>query len=315
MKLSKAHVLTAIASIATAPSCTDNAVHFDESELLTDSIVTTDEDGSELSRTTFFHDQNGRDTLTITETMGLTTVRRTTYTPDGEVDTETITTDSDTAFTEYTTMPDGSKLTTTTARTADGMRNQEVTVTAQDSATHTTISTTTFANSRQKKSLSKHDENGNETEVTTWQRDSGQQTWEPISKLTYEYTDGKIAQGTYSTWAETKWEGLSSETYKYGANGLLTEKAERADEILVITTYDYDSAGNKTQEEQRTHDKSEGKEMITEKRCLKYSKMRKTEDMYSIDGYGEERSRLRHMITTTYYSPKPPFPQKGSQRN
>lgn len=314
MKLSKAHVLTAIASIATAPSCTDNAIYFDESELLTDSIVTTDDDGSVLSRTTFFHDEDGRDTLIKTETMGLTTVRRTTYTPEGEAATEIIATDSDTIFTEYATMPDGGKL-TTTARTADGTRSQEVTVTAQDSAAHTTISTTTFANSRQKKSLSKHDENGNKTEVTTWQRDSGQQTWEPISKLTYEYTDGKIAKGTYSTWAETKWEELSSETYKYGANGLLTEKAERADEIRVITTYDYDSAGNKTQEEQRIYDKSEGNEMIREKRSLKYGEMRKTEDIYSIESYDGERSTLSHMVTTTYYSPKPPIPQKGRQRN
>lgn len=315
MKLSKAHVLTAIASIATATSCTDNAVYLDESELLTDSIVTTDDDGSVLSRTTFFHDQDGRDTLIITETVGLTTVKRTTYTPEGEAATETIATDSDTIFTEYATMPDGSKLTTTTARTADGTRDQEVTVTAQGSAARTTLTTTTFANSRQKKILSKHDENGNETEVTTWQREAGLQTWEPISKLTYEYTGGKIAKGTYSTWAETKWEELSSETCKYGVNGQLTEKIERADEIRVITTYDYDSAGNMTQEEQRTYDKSEGNELITEKRSLKYGEMRKTEEIYSIENYGEERSTLSHMVTTTYYSPKPPIPQKGSRRN
>lgn len=314
MKLSKAHVLTAIASIAAAPSCTDNAVYFDESELLTDSIMTTEGNGSVLSRTTFFHDQNGRDTLIMTETMGLTTVRRTTYTPEGEMASETIVTASDTLCVEYATMPDGSKLTTTT-RTADGTQSQEVTVTAQDSAAHTTLSTTTFANSRQKKTLSKHDENGNETEVTTWQRDQGQQAWEPISRLTYEYSGGKIAKGTYSTWAETKWEELSSETYKYGTNGLLTEKAERADEIHVITTYNYDSAGNKTQEEQRICDKSEREEMITEKRSLKYSEMRKTEDIYTVYGYGEERSTLSHIVTTTYYSPKPQILQKGSRRN
>lgn len=314
MKLSKAHVLTAIASIATAQSCTDNAVYFDESELLTDSIVTTDDDGSVLSRTTFFHDQDGHDTLIITETMGLRTMRRTTYTPEGEEATETIATASDTLFVEYATMPDGSKLTTTT-RKADGARGQEVTVTAQDSSAHTTLSTTTFANGRQKKSLSKYDENGNETEVTTWQRDKGQQAWEPISRLAYKYSGGEKAKGTYSTWAETKWEELSSETYKYGTNGLLTEKAERADEIHVITTYDYDSAGNKTQEEQRTCDKSEGEVMTTEKRSLKYSEMRKTEDIYTVDGYGEERSTLSHIVTTTYYSPKSPIPQKGSRRN
>lgn len=315
MKLSKAHVLTALASIATAPSCTDNAVCFDESELQTDSIVTTDADGSVFSRTKFLHDQNGRDTLIITETMGLTTVRRTTYTPEGEEATETIATASDTLFVEYATMPDGRKLTTTTARTANGTQSQEVTVTERDSAAHTTLSTTTFANSRQKKTLAKHDENGNETEVTTWQRDQGQQAWEPISKLTYEYSGGKIAKGTYSTWDEAKWEELSSETYKYGTNGLLTEKAERADEIHVITTYGYDSAGNKTQEEQRTYDKSAREEMITEKRSLKYGEMRKTEDIYTVDGYGEERSTLSHMVTTTYYSPKPPIRQKGSRRN
>lgn len=315
MKLSKAHVLTAIASIAAAPSCTDNAVYFDESKLLTDSIVTTGGDGSELSRTTFYHDQSGRDTLIVTQITGLTTIRRTTYTPEGEVDTETIMTASDTIVTEFATTPDGSKQTTTTAMAADGLRSQEVTVARQDSAARTTLSTTTFANGRQKKSLSKHDESGNETEVTTWRRGSEQDPWEPISKLTYEYSDGKIAKGTYSTWAETKWEELSGETYEYDTDGRLAKKTERADDISVITTYAYDSAGNKTQEEQKSCDKSEGGEMTTGKKSLKYGEMWKTEDIYTVEDYGEKRQRLNHMITTTYYSPKPPISQKGGQLN
>lgn len=315
MKLSKAHVLTAIASVAAATSCTDSAVYFDESELLTDSIVTTDDNGSRLSRTTFFHDQSGRDTLIITETLGLMTVRCKTYTAEGELSAETVATAGDTIRTEYATTPDGSKMAATTAWTTDGTRNQEVTVTTQDSAARTATSTTTFANGRQKKSLSKYDGSGNETEVTAWQRGPEQQTWEPISKLTYEYSDGKMQKGTYSIWAESEWEGLSSETYEYGTDGRLKEKAERADDICVGTTYAYDSAGNKTQEEQRICDKGEGNEMVTEKRILRYSELRKTEDIYTTGDYGGQRPELSHMVTTTFYSPKPAALQKGGRRN
>lgn len=314
MKQSKAYVLAAVAALTTASSCSDNATYFDESGLRTDSIVTTDGDGHELSRTLFHYDQNGRTTLVVTNRRGNKTERRTTYSPLGDVEAETITAHGDTIATEYVISPDGSRTTTTTARTADG-RSRETTVTKQDSAAHASLSTTTFSNGRQKKTLTMHDEDGNVTEVTTWQRDSEEQPWEPISKLAYKYSCGKMSDGTYSTWAGTKWDELSSETYKYDNKWRLTEKTEYADEIRITTTYTYDSAGNKIEEEQRTCDASEKRETTTETTSLEYGDMRKTEDKYSVASDGIGQQSLTHIVTTTYYSPKPTEAQKESRRN
>lgn len=313
MKLSKLYVVASL-FFAAATSCVNDATYLDEDNLLTDSIITTDEDGRVLNRVIYLHDQQGRDSLTISDLQGVTSKRFTAFSPQGDIERETTTRCGDTIETTYATVPDGLKIATTTAVDAQGRKFLETTVTEQDIANRSSCSTTT-SDGRQRKSLTFIDEAGNVTQVTTWLRDNEECPWDQTSRLSYEYDGEKLIRGSYAIWADTSWVELSSETYTYDETGRLTQKDEHADEICVTTTYTYDSAGNMACEEIKRYDGAEREGATVRLISWEYGKVVKTEKRYETATDIQGRPTLTQTVTTTFYSPKPTGEQKGSQRD
>lgn len=315
MMQSKA-TLTGVAALSLMTACTfEQPTYFDESELLTDSVVMTDADGQELSRTTFHHDEAGRDTLVVTLRGGQQMLMRTTYNPDGEKASETLSTSDYTIATTYTKLNDTLTIAQMTATTANGIEAEETTELTQDSAGRTTQSLTTTADGKQKKISTRRNALGQETEVTTWMRDIATAEWDPVSRLTYEYADSLVQRAAYATWEDGTWTELSYETYTYDGTGHLIKKEERADDVCVATTYTYDSASNKTRQETCRTDGDGARSTVAGELNWKYGELRKTETEYSVVETYDGKSQLEETRTVTYYSPKTQTPQMPAQRH
>ncbi len=303
------HVAVSFAAILTA--CTSKPTFFDESQLKEDSIIVKNDAGETLSRTIYYYDSEGRDTMMTVDNIQYGPITRTTkFNSASLVISENFDGQGGSAYTEYKCdslghATEAEEYVTSKLTGATSHWHKDLTTDAKGNITqsirHDSIGNLT-------KITIVRDSLGNETENVTYKKGNGADTWTPDRRYTYSYshtsdTSAVKVAATFFTWEEKGWEEQSSEKYTYDAAGRKTEKVETADEIRVISRTTYDEAGNEILTETTTYDTSEGdKPTDIKKTETKYTGNIKIRREYRVMPNGENDPQST--TTITYYSPK-----------
>lgn len=242
--------LIAIATILT--SCgTGLPIRWDESAMVVDSVIQMAADGRILSRQAYYYDAEGRDTLITFEHGEGKGEARSTYNDKGKVMRRLVTLADHVTRIEYTYDNSGN------------LSQQDMTTESMDEKLHAHTIFTNDSTGRQTQSHSvtdagdevmismTYDSHGNKESETHSVRQTGETEWvnEQRQEWVWEQTNSQdSAKWVQSAarlmmWEDGDWHEVSSEknTYK---DGRIVKQEQRADDVLLLITTEYDEAGN-----------------------------------------------------------------------
>ncbi len=242
--------LLAVATILT--SCgPDQPIRWDESAMVVDSVVQLASDGHVLSRQSYYYDAEGRDTL-ITYTAGERRGEaKSEYSVNGKVARRAVTSADGVTRIEYTYDERGN------------LTRQEMVTETTDGARHASTQFTNDSTGRMTRSHSvtdtgdevmismTYDNHGNKCSETRTLRKNGdtewtneqRQEWEWIQVSTTDSAKWEQSAARLLVWEEGDWHEVSSEVNTY-KNGKMARQEQRAGDILLLITTEYDEVGN-----------------------------------------------------------------------